>query len=458
MLSRLCLGRAVVLGYIVLVLPFSLAGAQAADALAREVEKLVTPYVASNDFSGAILLARGDTVLFEDAYGMADYAHRIPNTTATKFRVGSVTKQFTAAAILIAEQQGLLHTTDTLARFFPDFPSGDQITIHHLLTHTGGLARDVFEDERYYRVYRALPEVMDIIQRKPLLAEPGTQMQYSNCGYVVLAALLEQVSGHSYAAFLDEHIFTPLGMNHSGIEAEAVIYPDLAMGYDPGWGPFGRMPTPQAYQANILGASGLYTTVGDLHRWSQALTADVLLTDASRRRMLTNHADGRGYGVGVFSRSGRRVIGHDGVTYGFTASLNHYIEDEVTVIFATNMRTGIVSTLERGLAAAVFGEPFTPEASPLAGPTLPAEETYAFVGRYELFPGFYLDISQQADHVLLAGTAGYSTLLTPLTDDTFFYRALYARIRFERDETGEVYRLVWIDRSGSTYPAVQIRR
>lgn len=449
-----CVGRVALLGYAMFMLLACGVRAQAIDTLASRIDALVKPYVQGHDFSGAVLIAQNDAVLFHKAYGMASYEHGVPNTTDTKFRVGSVTKQFTAAAILLLQQQGVLQVNDTLSRFWPDFPVGNRITLHQLLTHTAGLARDPFEDEGALREYHTLDEVLQVIQEKPLIAEPGAQMQYSNCGFIVLAAVIEQVSGQSYAAFLEEHIFEPLGMDRSGIEDDAALVPGMASGYDPGWGAFGRMATPQAYQANLLGASGLYTTVGDLYRWSKALTTDILLTESSREAMLTNHARGRGYGIGVFNRFGRRVVGHDGVTYGFTAAINYYSDEEVIVVFATNMRTGVVSVLENGLAAVVFDETYTPYVPPAPG--LVSNEIGHYTGRYELFPGFYLDVSRHGSHLMLAGTAGYPTLLTPLDSATFFYRALYARIRFEPATDTQPERLVWVDRRGQAYPATRI--
>ena len=426
-------------------------------SLDEAVDALVAPYLAAHDFSGAILIARDGEVLFKKAYGMADYAAPIPQTTETRFLVGSVTKQFTAAAILLLEAQGKLSVDDPLTRFLPGFPHGEQITLHHLLTHTSGLTRDPFSDWRGQRESRTLAEVVEVIASYPLEAEPGAQMSYSNCGYVLLAAVIEHVSRQSYGAFLKAHLFEPLGMASSQILRVHDIVPNMAQGYDPGDGLFGLMETPAIDPINTLGANGLVTTIEDLYRWDQALYTDLLLPETARAKMFTNHASGRGYGVGVFKRFGRRVIGHDGVTHGFTAFINRYVEERVTILYAGNIRTGTVSILENALSALVFDEPYTPYLPPTADdpPAFSEAASAELTGRYELFPGFYLTVSEREGHLWLAGTGGYSTVLTPLEDNLYFYRSMYARIRFEKQEDG-TQRLVWVDRNEKEYPAVKV--
>ena len=440
-----------------LALPLHGVAQPAPSPLAKRIEALVTPYLAAHDFSGAILIAREGEVLFKKAYGMADYAASVPQTTDTRFLVGSVTKQFTAAAILLLETQGKLSVDDPLARFLPDFPHAEHITLHHLLTHTAGLTRDPFADWQKRREARTLAEVVEVIALHPLDAEPGAQMRYSNCGYVLLAAVIEQVSEQSYGAFLKAHIFEPLGMASSHILSAREIVPTMARGYDPGDGLFGLMETPGTDPINTLGADGLVTTIEDLYRWDQALYSDQLLPEATRENMFTNHASGRGYGFGIYERLGRHVIGHDGITHGFTAFINRYVEDRVTILYAGNIRTGTVGILENALAALVFDEPYTPYFPPVAGKpsALSGPEVTTLTGRYELFPGFYLTISEQHGHLWLAGTGGYATVLTPLADHLYFYRAMYARIRFEA-QGDETRRLLWIDRNDTAYPAVKV--
>ncbi len=170
--------------------------------------------------------------------------------------------------------------------------------------------------------------------------------------------------------------------------------------------------------------------------------------------MLRSYGGGRGYGTGVFESSGRRVVGHDGITHGFIGFLEHYVDDQVTIVFLGNIRTGVLGELRRALPAIVFEEPFEVMQPPVAvGASGDADLRRLIVGTYELFPGFYIEVSSRGGDLYLLGTGGYSTILDPLGEREFFYRGRYERIRFEVSDDGEVTGLTWIDRGGKTYPA-----
>ncbi|NNE71128.1 MAG: beta-lactamase family protein, partial [Rhodothermales bacterium] len=364
--------------------------------------------------------------------------------------VGSVTKQFTAAAILLLEEAGQLSVDDPLSRFIVGVPAGDSITIHQLLSHTSGVARDPFPDYPDQVIARTLKEVVEAISLRPREFAPGARMSYSNGGYVLLAAVIEAVSGVSYSEFLRNRILEPLGMHNSGILPAHGRLPGMATGYDPAPSPDFVEEAPYFHPMNSIGANGLVTTITDLFRWNQALHAGQLLKPETRDRMFTPHPGGRGYGVGVFRRLGRDVIGHDGVTNGFTAFLNHFVDEDITIMYAGNIRSGTLSILESALAAEVFGESFDPYEPPNLAKQAPGNAGQ-HAGVYELFPGFNMDVTCENGNLELTGTGGYPTWLAPIEDGGFFYRAMYAEVRFEEVEDGR--RLVWVDRNGSEYPA-----
>lgn len=423
--------------------------------LEGRVDRLVRPFLVARDFSGSILIAEADRIALKRSYGMANYELGVSNSTSTKFLIGSVAKQFTAAAILLLQERKLLSLEDPVSRYFKGFPSGDRITLHHLMAHTSGLARDPFPDWRDRREYRGLEEVIAIIGKRPLEFEPGTRGSYSNSGYILLAGVIENVSEKGYPEFLETNIFAPLGMDRSGVLSGREPVAGLATGYDPGAGPLGLVKTPYQDLANSMGAEAIYSTVEDLLRWQRALLGDLLLSRFSRDVMFEDHGFGRGYGVGRYRRFGHPAVGHDGVTHGFTAFLEHYPEKNRTIIYAGNIRSGALSVIQSGLAALALEEEYAPEAPPqlLAGKP-PFEEGY--LGRYQLFPGFYLEVSDRGRRLLLSGTGGYPTWLAPIGRREFFYRAMYARIRFSRDEAGRVSKLVWIDRRGKEYSAEKV--
>jgi CubicO group peptidase (beta-lactamase class C family) len=196
----------------------------ATPAFAQDVarmEEIIQGYVQKRTFMGSVLVARDGDILLNKGYGMANVEWDVPNSPATKFRVGSITKQFTAASILLLEQRGLLKTTDPIKKYFPEAPAAwDPITLHHLLTHTSGIPN--FTASPSYATLRVTGTTIDktiaTFKDSPLDFPVGEKMAYSNSGYLVLGYVIEKVSGQSYASFLEENIFKPLSMNDSGYD------------------------------------------------------------------------------------------------------------------------------------------------------------------------------------------------------------------------------------------------
>jgi CubicO group peptidase (beta-lactamase class C family) len=298
-------------------------------------------------FMGVVLVARGADVLFAKAYGMANLEWSVPHTLTTKIPIGSNSKQFTAAAILLLEERGKLRVTDSIKSHFPDAPAAwDAITFHHLLSHTSGMTPGTPPGPAGAQPAR--PEkTIERFRNLPLQSAPGTRYSYSNAGYQLLAYLIERTSGQRYEDFLRENIFEPLGMKESGSAAHAPIIPSLASGYDRG--PGGAiLHAPFLDLSNGMGAGSLYSTVGDLHRWVRALFGGKLLSPASLAKMTTPvsatpQAPGYegGYGYGVVARTsaeGRREFYHGGSVPGFSSILSYYPESQVTIAVLNNLR------------------------------------------------------------------------------------------------------------------------
>src|SRR5579863_7465067 len=201
----------------------------AAAGLAQDVSRMdqvVQSYVADKKFMGSVLVARGDEVLLSKGYGSANLEWNIPNSPATKFRLGSITKQFTAASILLLEERGKLKTDDPVKKYMPDAPAAwDKITIFNLLTHTSGIPSFTsFPDYRSTEGTTTTPKALvDRFRDKPLEFQPGEKWNYSNSGYVLLGYLLEKVSGQSYADFVTENILKPVGMKDSGYDSNSAV-------------------------------------------------------------------------------------------------------------------------------------------------------------------------------------------------------------------------------------------
>ena len=329
--------------------------------LAQDIERMDEIVRAQSDglrFMGSVLVAKDGETLFERSYGYANLEWDIPNTRDTKFRIGSITKQFTAAAILLLEERGRLDLDDKVGKHMPDAQAAwDDVTVFHLLTHTSGIPS--FTGFPEYRTMKLSPspvaETVAAFRDLPLQFEPGERMVYSNSGYVLLGYLIEQISGQGYEDFLRENVFTPLGMEGTGLDSNSAILPKRAAGYSPrADGPrnaeFIHMSIPH-------GAGALYSTTVDLARWTEALFAGEVLSPESLDRMTTPFKDGYGLGVEVTEVDGHDVVQHGGGIEGFNTHLAYYPEEALTVVVLGNVAGNAPAQIARLLGAHALGEP-----------------------------------------------------------------------------------------------------
>ena len=312
--------------------------------------------ILGTDFNGSALVGRDGDILFAEGIGMADDANGIANTPQTRFRLASVTKQFTAMAVLMLASQGLLKSTDPVCDYVDTCPDGwDVVTIEHLLSHSSGIAN--FNEQPGFDWLKAatptdtVASVADI----PLAFEPGASFAYCNTGYVLLGMVIERASGLDYETFLKRHIFEPLGMADSGYEHGET--PGLAVGYASAFEEADALDMSVPYAAG-----GLYSTVLDLQRWVDALDAHALVDAAAMQRFVTplvDTADGFGtkyaYGVNVGDEDGHRVVSHDGEINGFSSFLAWYPDDGLTIALLTNRMEGpdLVTIATRAAALAL---------------------------------------------------------------------------------------------------------
>jgi CubicO group peptidase (beta-lactamase class C family)/pimeloyl-ACP methyl ester carboxylesterase len=324
--------------------------------LAQNIVSQADTYLSKLDqaglFSGSVLIARNGEVILSKGYGEADREQQVINTAQTKFRLSSLTKQFTAMAILILQAQGKLNVQDRICTHLPNCPTSWQaITIHQLLTHTSGIPD--FTRLPDYSSTMALPssptETIARFKNKPLEFQSGKKFSYSNSGYILLGAIIEEVSGKSYEAFLKEHIFVPLQMVNSGYDHNKG---DLAVGYrdQANVADFVDMSIPYA-------AGGLYSTVEDLYRWDQALYTDKLIPKSLRDQMFTSFGGfGYGYGWGIGKEGDRPVASHIGGVQGFSSSIARYPNDKVVIIVLGNREDVNSGAIGVQLAKMFFGE------------------------------------------------------------------------------------------------------
>jgi len=317
--------------------------------------------------NGSVLVRRNGQTVLERAYGTADRAQGRPNTPETVFQIASISKQFTAAAILFLQEAGALSVHDRIQTWAPGRPAGwEAITVHHLLTHTSGIGH--WQDLPELSLFEptAREQLLDIVQHHPLKFSPGARWAYSSPAYALLAHIVEEVSGEPYASFLQRRIFQPLRMASTGAGKQAPRPDRQALGY------VGAERSPSVELDTVLiGAGDIWATAGDLARWDAALAAPGLLNAASLRAMFTSHAAtpqgfvgapamAYGYGWVIGELQGHRLRFHTGDNAGFR-SINLQLPDDKAVIIVLSNdeiddeHSGLFD-LSRPLVAAVLGE------------------------------------------------------------------------------------------------------
>lgn len=299
---------------------------------ALRMDQNIRPYVDAKQFMGSVLVAQDGKILLSKGYGWANVEWNIPNSPSTKFRLGSITKQFTAASILMLEERGKLTTDDAVRKYMPDAPSTwDKVTIFNLLTHTSGIPNPTPSPS----IPPMTPEqLVARFRDKPLDFQPGEKWAYSNAGYVLLGYLLEKVSGQSYQDFVQENIFKPLAMNDSGYDSNSAIIPRRASGYTPS--PDGLTNAGFANMTKPFSAGSLYSTTEDLLRWELGLFGGRVLSAESLKKMTTAFKNDYAFGLMVRTVSGHSVIEHTGDITGFRAKMSYYPDDRLIVIVLGN--------------------------------------------------------------------------------------------------------------------------
>lgn len=337
-------------------------------SLTAKFDRYIQAYVNNKTFSGVVLVAKDGHVLLNKGYGMANYEHMVPNTPQTKFDIASITKQFTAMAIMQLVHAKKLSLNDFVATILPDCPHGKEFTVFQLLTHTAGIPD---HDESIERDYTKPPQatgpntfdyskpvtIADIIAwlaDKPLDFVPGSQFKYSNSGYVVLAAIIEKLSGKSYETFLHENIFKPLGMHNTGVLHHRPLIMHRAQGYHRDGTTFYNA---QHYDPSVdIGAGTLYTISGDLYTWDRSLYTNKLLPSELRKQLWQPYLSDYGLGWRIQHLHNRRCILHAGDWFDCSAIILRFVDDDACIIVLSNFDSVLspVQQIASDLAAILF--------------------------------------------------------------------------------------------------------
>lgn len=432
--------RAGVLPAMTSVFVVTLAGGTSAqttsDVDAKRFESILSSAYAPDGPGAAALVARGGEILFLGAAGMADLELGVPLAPDMVFEIGSITKQFTAAAIMMLAEEGKLAVGDPITKHLPDYPSyGTGITIEHLLTHTSGIVS--YTGIPGYMASKVMQDVtpaelIDVFKDLPVEFAPGERWAYNNSGYILLGAIVEAASGMSYADFVEQRIFEPLGMRQAYYGSSSRIIPGRASGYD--GGEDGVVNQRYLSFTQPYAAGSLMMTVEDWYRWSRALFGGEVVSAESLDLMttpfvLTNGDTTQyGYGLGTGDVRRHRAIRHGGGIFGFATDGIYLPEEDVYVaVFANttanDVGPGLVATR---LAAAAVGDPY-PQ---FAAIDVPEETLRRYVGVYQVDDSTERLVTVE-EGVLYTSRGGRKTQAYPSSETHFFYRTSNSHFAFE---------------------------
>lgn len=372
---------------LVLIVTLTFSGAFAAQqiappdatTLAKKVDEYITAHVKVNDFSGTVLLAKDGKPLFVKGYGYANREWQIPNGPDTKFRIGSITKQFTSMLIMQLREQGKVKLEDSVCAYVARCPdTWKPVTIHHLLTHTSGIPSytGVAALSAKIMVPHTTEQVMDYVRDLPLEWTPGEHFAYNNSGYYLLGMVIEKITGKKYDAALQDMIFSPLDLSDTGYDWPGTIIPRRASGYQGRGAAVRNSPAIDMQQPYAAGA--MYSTVLDLLRWEQMLYTEKLIPEASKKIMWTPVLSNYAYGWIMYPASratfGHARMQHGGVIHGFSTVLIRVPEVKLTaIVFSNNPAAGPAAPIGWDMLAIYYGGAYK---IPGSAPKVPRDDQH----------------------------------------------------------------------------------
>jgi len=410
--------------------------------------------VIKEEYPGAaVLVAQEGEILYQNGYGHADIGHEVSVTPQTKFRIGSISKQFTAAAILKLQEEGELSVKDKLSKFLPDYPRGDEVTLHHLLTHTSGIHSYTSKPDFMKTVTVEIKpeELIDSFKNDKFDFDPGEKQMYNNSGYFLLGYIVEKVSGKSLGDYLKETFFDPLNMKDTGTHRWPLVLDHEATGYSYVGGKVQKARNWDMSRAG--GAGALYSTVGDLYRWNEAIFNGKLLKKSSLEAAFTpaklndgsiarGVGDEYGYGWAIGQIRGLKLISHGGGLNGFSSYLMRLPEKQLTVTVLANCLPSIPELATSGfahrMAEIYLFEQMAQQASFIEDKMVDPAVYDDYAGRYDYGNSMVLTVTRQDDRLLAQLSGQNQAEIFPHSENEFFWKDVDAQITFVRNEQGEV--------------------
>ncbi len=416
------------------------------------VEALMNRIQKDNLPGYAILISKDGKIVYKKGFGYAELAHYTKITPQTKFRIGSVTKQFTAASILKLQEEGLINVNDKLSKYIPDFPRGNEVSIEHLLTHTSGIHSYTNEPDFLNRVLMNVTpkELVDTIKTFEYEFDPGEKIKYNNSGYFLLGVVIEKITNKTFAEYLKETFFGPLGMNNSGIHDCNTVLEKEATGYSI----FGeKVQKALNWDMSHAGAAGaIYSTVEDLYLWSEALFNGKVISEKSIQKALTPavlndgspatmEGDGYGYGIIISDFRGLRSVSHGGGLHGFLSHLERLPKKNFTIAVLHNASPTFefsAGGLAREIIPIYLWEELDMQESFATNLDVDKGFFSLYAGRYEYPHQMIMKISVEKDQLFAQLTGQPKFEIYPHSDNEFFWKVVDAKIVFHKNNQGKI--------------------
>ncbi len=405
----------------------------------EKLQQLFEAYSNTNKFNGTVLISRSGKLLLNKGYGFKSVKDSVMNTPATIFQIGSLTKQFTATAILKLQEDGKLKVQDKLSKYFPGYPKGDSITIEHLLTHTSGIY-NYTNDPVFMQTKAVKPIIQDsmlaLFRNKPLKSSPGSKFSYSNSNYMLLGYIIEKTSKKPYEQYVSEIIFKPLKMSSSGFDFAHSTNPHKAQGYEIIAGQESK-EAPVVDSSVSYAAGAIYSTTNDLYQWHKGLQSEKVIRKTSIEKAWTPYKNKYGYGWSIDTLNGKKITSHGGGIFGFNAHMVSVPQDDILIVLLNNTSNPNLKKISDDALAILYDKPYTsPEVRKEA--FLSPDALSKYIGVYELAPQFTITVFLEDGKLFGQATGQQKAQLFPQKEDYFFLKIVDAQIEFTKDESGKV--------------------
>jgi CubicO group peptidase (beta-lactamase class C family) len=425
--------------------------------LIMRVDSIMNPLVLTNNYSGTVLVSKNGKTLLSKAYGKMSREYDLNNTPDTKFLLASASMIFTSAAIMKLHEKGKLVLQDPISKYFPDYRHGSKITIHDLLAQRSGIPAIGTGGKINYdsitKFEHTTDKLYSYFKDYELLYEPGAKYNHGRSDYILLASIIEKVSGQSFGQYLQQEIFAPLGMNNSGhFASDKQIIPNLAKGY----APKGLYEVESAYHldwSSKTGHGSIYSTTHDLQKFAQAVLENKFLTPESWNKIFTDYGNSEvGYGWFVGKHLNRKRLQMNGRSPGYSSYLGIYPQDKLTVIVLSNNYISLPAEVGKSIGALALNEPF--ERSPITNKPVPASYAKKLTGTYKFDQNFYVPnfelVVNYENGNIITNWGGFIPLNKGGNNfKNFIARNYWSSISFIENENGEITQMMFDTHKGT---------